>query len=52
MEKSINTIINVYNNKELTYSQYKTKFGLLICYYINKYAKDMKFQILTLVFFY
>ena len=35
IDKSEKSIFSVYNN-ELTYSQYKTRLGALICYYLNK----------------
>ena len=47
INKSKNTITCVYN-KELTYSQYKTRLGLLICYYINKCAS--KYEISNFIY--
>ena len=43
IDKSIKTITNVYNAK-LTYSQYKTRLGLLLCYYINKCSRLYDFS--------
>ena len=41
IEKSNDIIISTYCN-ELTLSQYKTRLGLLICYYFNLYNEDFK----------
>ena len=36
INKSIEEIISMFDNNELTHSQVKTRLGLLIYYYINK----------------
>ena len=41
IEKSNDIIISTYCN-ELTLSQYKTRLGLLFCYYFNLYNEDFK----------
>jgi hypothetical protein len=51
IDKSIKTITNVYNAK-LTYSQYKTRLGLLLCYYINKCSRLYDFSNIIHRFYY